>query len=330
MKQGYFNALRLSAAVVALSTSVVLSAGIAQAAGTRAGTTISNTASATYDRGGTPETVDSNPNNILVDELVNLTVDWSDPADVPTTPGATNQVLTYTLTNNGNGIETFALSTVSTIAGDNYDPTVTQIVLDDGDGVYEPGIDVIYVPGSNNPVLNPDQQINIFVLSTTPGSVSDGNRGGVQLIATSTTGVGAPGTAFPGQGEGGGTAVLGTSGGDSNDDGFYEVAAATVALTKAATVADPFGGSLAVPGSVITYTLTATTTGSGNLPSLVINDGIPAGTTYVPGSITVGGAAQTDAADADAGAFASNSVSANLGTVPGGQTRVVTFRVTIN
>lgn len=309
---------------------VLIAPASASATGTRAGTVIDNTATATYDQGGSPVTVNSNVESIRVDELLDAVVGWTDASDVATTPGATGQVLTFEVTNSGNGVEAFSLATVSTIGGDQYDPTVTSIVIDDGDGVYEPGVDLVYVPGSNDPVLNPDQIITVFVISTTPAGVADTNRGGVQLTATAITGSGAPGTTIAGQGEGGGDAIVGTSGADGTDNGFYQVAAATVSLVKSAVVADPFGTDNAVPGATVTYTIVATTAGSGTLPNLTINDAIPAGTTYVANSITLGGTAQTDAVDADAGRFAANAIAVALGTVAGGQTRTVTFRVTIN
>ena len=304
----------------------------AMAAGTRAGSVIENTATATFDVGASTASVNSNQHDLQVDELIDVTVDWADPADVPTTPGATGQALTFTITNNGNGNETYGLTTVSTIGGDNYDPTVNQIVIDDGDGIYEPGIDAVYVPGTNDPALEPDASVTVFVISTTPGGVADTNRGGVQLVAASQTGTGAPGANVGGAnaGEGGSDAVVGTSGGDGLDNGFYVVAAATVSLVKSATVADPFGGSDALPGSTVTYTITANTVGGGTLPNLRITDAVPTGTTYVPGSITLGGSPLSDATDADAGNFGAGTVTVNLGNVPGGQTRVVTFQVTIN
>ena len=323
----------------ALSTLAALCAGAAalalpqaaQASGTRAGTVINNTAQATYDDGtGSSVTVDSNTHSMTVAELINTTVVWSDSADVATTPGATTQLLKFQLTNTGNGVETFSLSTNASIGGDNYDPTVNLIVIDDGDGIYEPSQDTVYTGSAQNPTLNPDQNITIFVVSTTPAGVTDGNRGGVKLLAASTTGTGAPGTTFAGAGEGGGDAILGTSGGDDDDDGFYLVSSATVALLKSATVLDPFGGSEPVPGATITYSILATITGSGSLPNLVINDSVPTGTTYVPGSIRLGGTTLTDATGDDAGRFSSNAVSVALGTVPGGETRTVSFKVTIN
>ena len=326
---GERRTLFATTATVALISALSL-ASPAYATGTRAGTVIDNTATATYDQGGTPVVVDSNLNSLTVDELLDTVIDWEDGANVPTTPGATGTPLTFTLTNTGNGREAFVLSTISTLGGDNYDPTAVSIVIDDGDGVYEPGIDVVYVSGAGNPVLDPDAIITIFVVANTPGGLSDGDRGGLRLVAAAATGTGAPGTTFPNAGEGGGDAVAGTTGADGSDDGYYQVAAATVGLTKTATVLDPFGGSNAVPGSIITYQLVANTLGGGSLPNLAINDGIPTGTTYRSGTLTLGGSPLTDATDADAGRFTSNAISVSLGTVAGGQTRTVTFQVIIN
>ncbi len=320
----YRHACLASAAVCALM------AVPANAAGTRAGTVIDNEAKATYDQGGTTIEVPSNINSITVDELLDTVVAWDDGADVPTTPGSTGQALTFTLTNTGNGEEAFLLSTVSNIGGDNYDPTGVTIVIDNGDGIYQPGSDTVYVPGAGNPLLDPDETITIFVVGNTPGGLADGNRGGVRLVASAVTGTGAPGTSFAGAGEGGGDAVVGTTGADGEDEGYYIVGAASVGLVKSATVVDPFGGPNAVPGSIITYQIVATTVGSGSLPNLVINDAIPSGTTYRAGTITLGGTTLTDNADADAGRFSAGAVSVSLGTVPGGQTRTVTFQVTIN
>jgi len=69
-------------------------------------------------------------------------------------------------------------------------------------------------------------------------------------------------------------------------------------------VLDAFGGTRALPGSTVTYRLTAELTGSGSLSGLRLADTVPAGTTYQPGSLTLCGAALTDAADADAGVVA--------------------------
>jgi uncharacterized repeat protein (TIGR01451 family) len=302
----------------------------AHAAGTLAGTNIENIATASYDSGTGTIDIQSNTAIILVDELLDVTVVSSNPGDVGTTNGATNAVLTYQVTNNGNGPEVFTLTPNVANSGDDFDPTLSQIVLDtNNNGVYDPGVDTIYVAGTNDPTLTPDQSINVFVLTNIPATQSNGDRANVSLIAAANTGTGAPGTTFAGAGEGGGNAVVGASGADGEASGFLRVDAASVALAKTAVVADPFGGATAVPGSTITYTIVATISGAGSLNNLAINDPIPVGTTYVPASMTLQGAGQTDAADADSSNFNGTRVNFALGNVAAGQTRTVTFQVTI-
>lgn len=325
-KSAHSRGISLLLAGIALS----VLAQPALAAGTRAGTTISNTATASFDNGAGTQNVSSNPVDMTVDELLNVTVASNNPADVTTTPGATGQVLSYTVTNTGNGVESFTIGSIANGGGDNYDPAVTQIVIDNGNGVYEPGVDVVYTPGANDPTLNPDASVTLFIICTTPGTVVDGNRGIVELVATARTGSGTPGTSFTGQGEGGGDAVVGATRATSKDDGAFIVSTASVALAKTALVADPLGGVEPIPGATITYTITATVSGSGSVSALGIGDNIPANTTYVPGSLTLGGVSLTDAVDGDAGRFASGAIAVALGTVAGGNTRTVTFRVTIN
>jgi len=306
-------------------------AGAAQAAGTPAGTDIVNTAHATYDQpNGTPATVDSNTVTIKVDELLDVTVAWRDPADVATSPGATGQVLSFTVTNAGNGHEAFALNTVQG-AGDDFDPNVTSLVLDtNGNGAYDPGVDTAYVPGSNDPVLAPDGAIVVFVLSTIPPGAADGNRGRIDLTATSKTGTGTPGTTFSGAGEGGGNAVVGLTTAKGQHEGWYAVRKASLAFVKSATVADPFGGATQGPGSIITYTLTATVTGTGSLANVAVTDPIPTGTTYKAGSITLDAAPLTDAADADAGSFTGSGIAVGLGTMASGTSKTIKFQVKID
>ena len=302
------------------------------AAGTLAGTKISNTANATYtDPAGNPVTIPSNTVDLRVDELLNVTVASADPGDVAGQPGATNQVLSFNVTNTGNGAEAFRLTPITAIGGDAFDPNATSLVIDsNGNGVYDAGTDTVYAAGSNDPVLAPDTGVKVFVLSTIPAGATDGQRGQLDLTATAVTGSGAPGTSFAGQGTGGGDAVVGSTSASARDKGFYIVNAATVAFVKSATVADPFGGTRSVPGSIVTYRLVATVSGSGSLANLGLADPIPASTTYVPATITSEGAPLSDATDADAGEFAANRIAVRFGTVAGGQSRTVTFQVKIN
>jgi uncharacterized repeat protein (TIGR01451 family) len=317
------------AAAVSAAAFAVLPAP-ALAAGTPAGTDIKNVATATYEpTPGAPEvSIDSNTVTLKVDELLDVTVGWADPSDVPASPGATGQVLSFTLTNGGNGSEAFGLTTTS---GGQFSPSVTSIVLDsNGNNAYDAGVDTVYVPGSNDPVLAPDAPITVFVLSSIPAGATDTQRGKVDLFAVAKTGSGAPGTSFAGLGQGGGNAIVGATGADADAEGWYKVAKAGLTFSKSASVLDPFGGSSNAPGSVVTYTLTATVSGTGSLANVRITDPIPAGSSYAPGSLTLEGSSLSDAADADAGAFTGTAIAVGLGTLASGASRTVTFKVKID
>jgi uncharacterized repeat protein (TIGR01451 family) len=304
----------------------------ARAAKTPAGTVISNTASASWDlpNGGTGTTT-SNTTTLKVDEVLDVAVASLNSGDVSVTPAATSQVLSFKVTNAGNGQEAFKLTARDNVAGDDFDPTTTSLVIDsNNNGTYDPGVDTVYAAGTNEPSLAPDASVTIFLLSTIPSGATNGQRGEADLVATAMTGSGAPGTTFSGQGTGGSDAVVGATSANASAGGFYAVSAASVALVKSATVADPFGGTSNLPGSVITYTLVATVSGSGSLNNLSISDAVPGGTTYQPGSLTLGGSALTDAADSDSGEAVSGTITVRLGTVTAGSSRTASFKVKVN
>lgn len=328
----YPAAVRNTIATIVGVSSLALAASGAQAAGTLAGTDIVNVAQASYDGPDGPVTVDSNEVTIKVDELLDVTVVSSDPGDIATDPAATAQVLTFQVTNTGNGQEAFTLAADTAKGGDDFDTVFEQIVLDtDGNGVYDPGVDTIYTPGTNDPLLNPDESVTVFVLSTIPADAEDAERAEIELSAVANTGSGVPGTTFAGAGDGGGDAVVGSTGADDEDSGFFVIQAAKITLVKSATILDPFGGAEAVPGATITYQLVATITGSGTLNNLNVTDDIPTDTTYSTESITLEGSGLTDSdTDADAGSFDGSQIAVALGAVPGGQTRTITFQVTID
>ncbi len=325
-------AMRAAMTLVAACSAMAFGASTAQAAGTIAGTDILNTAQATYDGPSGPVVIDSNTVTITVDELLDVTVASGDPGDIASDSGAAQQVTSYQVTNTGNGNEAFALTADTAKGGDDFDTSNAVIYIDTNDnGVFDVGVDTLYSPGSNDPVLAPDASVNIFILSDIPVTATDGQRAEVELSAAAITGSGTPGTSFAGQGDGGGDAVVGSTGADGEASSFFLIQAAQVALVKSATIVDQFGGSQPVPGATITYQLVATITGSGSLTNLNITDDIPADTTYTAESITLEGAGLTDSdADPDAGSFDGSAIAVTLGTVPGGQTRTITFQVTID
>jgi len=309
----------------------------AHAAGTAAGTDITNTASATFtDPVGNPVTVSSNTTTLTVDEVLDVTIVANDAGNVAVATPDTDAPLSFTVTNTGNGSEAFSLSFNNALGGDQFDPSNTRLYLDDGDGILEIGTgDTLYVAGTNDPVLAADASRLVFMVNDMPAGRSNSDVARVDLLAEAitaqaTAGADAPGTTFAGQGANGSDAVVGSTQADASGQNGYVVSQVATTFGKTQSVLDQFGGSNAIPGAVITYTLTFAATGSGSLSGSQITDPIPANTTYLPGSLTLNAGGLTDTVDADAGRFTGAGIAVDLGTVTAPATYTVTFRVTIN
>lgn len=322
--------LYASLATILAPAMLVGHAAPALAAGVTAGTLIENTAVASFDEAGTPRSINSNTVVVRVDELLDVTVTSLDPGSV--TARAGDAVLTFEVTNQGNGPEAFRLTAETAVAGNDFDVTLRAIAIDsNGNGIYDEGVDQILASPQTTPVLAPDARLTVFALVTVPQSVADGDTSNVALTAAAVTGSGTPGTSFAGQGVDGGDAVVGATGALATARGSLIGAVAGVSLVKSVAVRDPFGGTSAVPGATATFTIEARVSGTGAVSGLVVSDAIPAGTTYVPGTLTLDTATLTDAADADAGtASQAAGVAVTLGSVPAGTTRAITFDVTID
>ena len=101
---------------------------------------------------------------------------------------------------------------------------------------------------------------------------------------------------------------------------------AAASLVKSQTVRAPDGSATPASGAVVTYALAATFDAAG-ARGAVIEDPVPAGTSYLPGSMTLDGAALSDAADGDAGDCDGRLIRVALGDVAAAVTRTVTFQV---
>src|SRR5690349_8549950 len=144
----------------------------AHAAGVTAGTTIQNTASATYSNGATTETISSNQVNILVDEVLNVAVASQDASNV--TLNSSGAVLSFEITNTGNGPEAFRLTPNPALTGDDFDPAVTQLAYDsNGNGVYDAGVDATIAVGGSTPAIAADDSLLVFVVTALAGTPAD-------------------------------------------------------------------------------------------------------------------------------------------------------------
>jgi uncharacterized repeat protein (TIGR01451 family) len=324
LRNPFATSLAVTACLLAMGHNV------ASAAGVSAGTLIENTAVASYDDGAGPRTINSNTVTVRVDELLDVTLTSLDPGPVPTRPG--EAVVRFELTNQGNGPEAFRLIANPAVAGNDFDVTVTAIAIDRNDnGIYEAGVDEILAAPQVTAELATDAVLTLFVLVNVPEGVADSDTSAVELAAEAVTGTGAPGTVFAAAGVDGGDAITGTTEARAIARGNLLVGMTSVALTKAVSLRDPFGGTGALPGTIASFTITATVSGSGSVADLVVTDAIPDGTTYAPGSLKLDGTPLTDAADTDAGTGSdADGIRVDLGSVAAGSVHAITFDVAID
>jgi uncharacterized repeat protein (TIGR01451 family) len=307
----------------------------ALAAGTPANTTISTQATANYRIGAATVTQTSNVLTATVAEVLDVHVTWQDSSDVPVFPHETDRILTFRITNTGNGDESFTLTASNVQGQDQFDPVLSALLLDsNGNNRFDPGIDAFYVAGVNDPALAPDAALTVFALNNIPGNLENGNTGHCQITATAKTGAGTPGNVLSGQGDGGTDAVIGGSGASAATRGTYSVSNVQISVVKSATVVDPQNGNRPLTAAVITYQIDVQATGSGTAQAVVFEDPIPENTTYRPNSLRLNGALLSDAADGDVGdvgVTTTDSVTVYLGDLAANApVQTIMFDVTID
>jgi len=330
---------------------VMLMAGTAHAAGTVAGTNISNTANVSYTVGTTPFNKPSNTVTTVVSQITDINITALN-SPVSVNPGDTGSAMAFKVTNTGNGSDTFNLVANSTgLIGSVFDPT----------------LDLVTATATG--ALPADGYATFFVLNNIPATVLDTQTGLTALTGTSATASGAAGTVIVGGGVGGVDVMVGAAGGTATTQGNYIVTSITITpnppvgvgpfppgpppagytpgdYAKAANVTDPYGGTSPVPGATVEYVLWFSVAGSGTATNAIIGDDIPANTTYVPGSIRFSadaGVTITPLADATpqlggtlpftagAGVPGLGQVQVELGNMTSASpVQMVTFKVTIN
>lgn len=289
-------------------------------AATPAGTQIVNTAASAFTIDQVPGSATSNSVANHIDEVVDLTLAQRNPGQIMDLAHG----LPFVLTNTGNGNEAFHVEANAPA----HDGALTVATDVDGNGAYDPAVDITLPSDGTTPVLAPGASLALLLAFAKPPTTA----GTATISAKAATGSGTPGTVFAGMGDGGSDALVGLTRAEASLPIAYQVEGAgalPAKLEKSQTVLAPDGTATPVPGAVITYRLALTTTATGALSDAEIVDSIPAGTAYVPGSIQIADAAASDVSDADAAYFDGQSIHIALGEISQPTTRVVTFQVTI-
>ena len=283
----------------------------AHAAAPAAGASISNQASASYaDGSGVSRTVTSNVVSTTVTQVASMTLTANGAQTA--TPGSV-VYYPHTLTNTGNGSDSFNLTAVSAVTP--FQMTSVQIFADNGSG--QPTGSAITSSGP----LAAGSVFKFIAVGTLPATAT-----ATQTNVITVTGA----------------SVLTPAQNASNTDTTTVTTNAVVTLTKAVSLSSgPSPASVAaqVP---YTYTLTYTNTGNSTATSVAISDAIPVGMTYVAGSARWSVTGSTTAIDTGAAVgTAPNQVTssytpgtktflATLSQVTAGQSGTISFQVKVD
>ncbi len=293
-----------------------LSAGTAFAAGTAAGTTVSNTFTLDYTVGTTPQppVTGPGPTTFVVDRLIDLNV--APNAGTSVAPGAQDQILNFTLTNEGNDDQGYVL-TAANATGDDFQAAnlvIYYVVDTNGNGINDDGAPVAY-NGTSTPDIPADGIVFVTIEGDIPSTVVNGNLADVTLLAETAV-TGGSGTLVTEDTDGNDinaaenvfADAAGDVAGDTAGDGthsatnVYTVSAADMAAEKLVsifaqtpngtndcavipgTAATPTADQYAVPGSCVEYTITATNSGAATATSIDIADTLPTDLTFIAAS----------------------------------------------
>lgn len=322
---------------------------------TASGTDISNSASVDYVVGGINQTaITSNTVTIRVDAKVDLTTTGTG-GNVNVTPGATAQVLKFTVANTGNEAFDYALTAVAGTL--NFTPTNVAIYVDDGDGIRNAG-DTLTSTITN---LAAGSSKVVFIQADIPGSATNTQTATYNLKAVAALANG--GGPIPAEAADVATTkqyvyadAAGSAPGDGTRDKTHSASLNYVAVTSALSVTkssaviwDPVNlgvSPLHIPGAIIEYTCTISNgAGGAQADSVVLTDTLdanlniaPDGQNYAAGkSIQVtapnlyGGAATalTNASDGDQGTVAGQAVTVNGIVLTANQSATVKIRAEI-
>jgi uncharacterized repeat protein (TIGR01451 family) len=336
----------------------VLGVTPAFAAGTTAGSTITNTATVNYQVGGIGQTAINASNNIIVDRKITLTVAEVGSATTSVSPGSAAQVTTFTVTNTSNDVLDLGL-TAGQLAGgtaahggtDNFDVTGLGVFVDtNGNGTYEAGTDLA---ATFLDEIAADASRTVFLVGAIPLGGVNGNVAGVTLLAQARAGGGAGSQgAVLAETVGANTAAMDTvfadgagpatgdaaRDGKASDDDDYTISAPLLTVTKQSrVVSDPINGATnpkLIPGAVVEYCIVvANAAGGASATSVAISDPLPAQTTFVAASSFLNGTYTAGTCNLDGaagGTVTAGTLNGTLGTVAAGTTRTLYFQVTIN
>ena len=355
-----------SASAIALAAAPTIAA--AAPVGTAANSDISNSVTVSYNVGGVAQTPITSAADIFkVDRKIDLVVTAQDTSAVVVTPGQTNAVTTFSVTNNSNATIDFLLVATQQTGGaakfagnDTTDANNVRVFVEtNGTTGWQAGD----TQANSLAAVASGDAVTVYVVSDVPLSAAQAAQATMILTATAASGV----TATTGYAGTGGTALSQTPTGTANGkttmetvfadaqaeaatgDGLkdgkhaarsdYRVDTAQLAVAKySRVVSDPFSGAAsprAIPGAVVEYCIVVQNTSTTvNATAVSVSDTVDAATLTSITAPTVGGTFDgTDTCNGgSAGSWTSTAggiYQYSVGTVNANSTSLVRFQATI-
>ncbi len=290
------HGLRVVRAAALLGAALGLAASALGAQGTPAGTVIRSWANVNFNVLGFSYTYASDTVDIVVAQVAGADVE---PPRISTGGAGAALVFAHSLANVGNGPDSFTVAAVSTHGW----PVMLYRDVN-ADGILNAG---------DLPLVGP-VALGYAGITHLLVQVAIPNNASVLGVSDTVT-------------------IVATSRFDAAVNGTQRDRADVPAAPIALSVTKQVDRAAAAPGDVITYTLSYTSSGSGVAASAQIGDTIPAGTSYLPGTLRWNGASLTDASGDDAGSIlpAGNGVVlVDLGALAAGSVGTVTFQAKLN
>ncbi|MAD45179.1 MAG: hypothetical protein CMI02_01700 [Oceanospirillaceae bacterium] len=339
-----------------IQSTALLIAGLLTSAGswaaaTPAGTDIENTATATYYAAGdsTNALTAQSTFTFKVQELIDVTIS-SDATESTVTSGETGVVVSYVITNTGNGSEDFTITDVNG-TGDDFDLEGISLYYEDNNAGFDGTESTVAADGVIN--LDAGESVTILAVVNVPATAGDGQSAETTLTAVSNTSgasAAAEGDVLDGVGDDGVDAVIASAGANYQADHTYTVENTTLVRVAKNIIGyeDQFGGDSRIPGATVTYQILVSV--YDDVTDLVITDPLPEDVTYEEGTlyyeaadnsgndISSSGTLLSDDSDTDIGKFEQSAdengrVTVDLGDVDYDSTTLfytIQFQATIN
>jgi len=270
------------------------------AKGTAVGTVVSGNAQIVYAVEGMEYNSTSNDDTFIVDRVVDVDVVWEDSKAIEVASNEKRRILTFLLTNRGNGDDNISLE-IEHNSSSQFLPENMQLFYDTNRNGYFDLPDDKTITDVN---LSADANITLFIVADIPdGNFTGGEKAEEFLVATSEYNVSSPNEDIQAEID----IVLRQE--KDRASGSYVVRDYWLESVKSAIVDSEDNATHT--GTKITYTIDLFIGGKSEgkkIENIVLIDAIPESTQYVLGSLRLNDTSLSDKNDSDAGMYSERSI----------------------